>query len=59
MQQITRDQVFISYSQKDRQWLKKLQTMLKPLVSKNLVVVRAEIPTEKSNEGGEEDDPDS
>jgi TIR domain len=38
MQQITRDQVFISYSHKDRQWLKKLQTMLKPLVSKNLVV---------------------
>jgi hypothetical protein len=33
-----RDQVFISYSHKDRKWLERLQTMLKPLVRKRLVV---------------------
>jgi hypothetical protein len=30
--QPTRDQVFINYSHKDKEWLEKLQTMLKPLV---------------------------
>jgi hypothetical protein len=35
----TRDQVFISYSHKDREWLERLQTMLKPLVRKNSVSV--------------------
>ena len=34
-----RDQVFISYSHKDREWLELLQTMLKPLVRKNSVSV--------------------
>jgi TIR domain/Nuclease-related domain len=34
-----RDQVFISYSHKDREWLDRLQTMLKPLVRKNGVSV--------------------
>ena len=29
-----RDQVFISYSRRDREWLDKLHTMLKPLVRK-------------------------
>jgi hypothetical protein len=38
MSQPTRDQVLIGYSHKDREWLKKLQTMLKPLVRKKLAV---------------------
>ena len=28
---MARDQVFISYSRKDKDWLERLQTMLKPL----------------------------
>ena len=34
-----RDKVFISYSHEDREWLEKLQTLLKPLVRKNSVSV--------------------
>jgi TIR domain len=36
---VPRDQVFISYSHTDRQWLESLQTMLKPLVRKNSLSV--------------------
>ena len=32
MPQSTRDEIFISYSHKDRKWFEDLQTMLKPLV---------------------------
>jgi hypothetical protein len=38
----TRDQVFISYSHKDKEWLDRLQTMLKPLVRNGAVSVWAE-----------------
>jgi hypothetical protein len=38
MPQPVRDQVFISYSHKDKKWLEKFQTMLKPLVRKKLAV---------------------
>jgi O-acetyl-ADP-ribose deacetylase (regulator of RNase III) len=34
-----RDQVFISYSHKNRDWLDRLQTMLKPLVRKNAIAM--------------------
>ncbi len=34
----TRDQVFISYSHKDKQWLERFQTMLKPMIRKGLTV---------------------
>src|ERR1700761_309480 len=34
-----RDQVFISYSHKDRKWLSKLKTMLKPMVRNKIISV--------------------
>ena len=34
-----RDQVFISYSHKNKDWLDRLQTMLKPLVRKNSIAI--------------------
>jgi hypothetical protein len=34
-----RDQVFISYSHKDKKWLEKFQTMLKPLVRNRTISV--------------------
>jgi hypothetical protein len=37
MPQPTRDQVFITYSHKDKKWLEKLETMLKPLVRNNSI----------------------
>ena len=39
MSEVVREQVFISYSHKDKEWLEKLQTMLKPLVRKNTIIV--------------------
>lgn len=36
---VKRDQVFISYSHKDKKWLEKLQTMLKPLMRNNTISV--------------------
>ncbi len=35
----TREQIFISYSHKDEKWLRKLQTMLAPLVRKEVIKV--------------------
>jgi hypothetical protein len=34
-----RSSVFISYSHKDKEWLEKFQTMLKPLVRKNTITI--------------------
>ena len=39
MPQAARDQVFISYCHRDKEWLEKLQTMLKPLVRTNSITV--------------------
>jgi hypothetical protein len=39
MPQLTRDQVFISYSHKDRDWLEKLQIVLKPLIRKGIISI--------------------
>jgi TIR domain-containing protein len=39
MPQPTRDRVFISYSHKDRDWLEKLQIVLKPLIRKGLISI--------------------
>ena len=39
MPQPPRDQVFISYSHRDKRWLEDLQTMLKPLVRKQSISV--------------------
>lgn len=42
MAQTVRDQVFISYSHLDREWLTRLQTALKPLVRKEAIAVWAD-----------------
>jgi hypothetical protein len=39
MPQCTRDNVFVSYSHKDKKWLEKLQTMLKPMVRNDSISV--------------------
>jgi HEAT repeat protein len=36
---VNRDQVFISYSHKDKKWLEKLQTMLKPMMRNDTILV--------------------
>lgn len=41
MPQPTRDQVFISYSHRDRGWLEKLQIVLKPLIRVNPIALVA------------------
>jgi len=50
----TRDQVFISYSHKDKDWLDRLQTMLKPLVRNGAVSVWAETTLEPGVQWREE-----
>lgn len=42
MPEQVRDQVFISYSHKDKKWLEKLQTSLMPLVRQGTVSVWAD-----------------
>lgn len=39
MSAVARDEVFISYSHKDKDWLERLQTMLKPLIRKGAISV--------------------
>ena len=39
MSNVTRDQIFVSYSHKDRDWLERLRTMLKPLVRQQKISV--------------------
>lgn len=36
---VKRDQVFISYSHKDREWFEKLQTMLQPMMRRQIISV--------------------
>ena len=42
MAQRARDKVFISYSHKDKKWLDRLQTTLKPLVRKEVFTIWAD-----------------
>jgi hypothetical protein len=39
MPQPTKDQIFINYSKKDRDWLEKLQIVLKPLIRKGTISI--------------------
>jgi internalin A len=51
---VVRDQVLISYSHKDREWLSKLQTMLKPMVRNKLISVWDDTKISAGNEWRDE-----
>ena len=39
MSEQKRDKVFLSYSHKDKKWMGKLKTLLKPLIKKGKIIV--------------------
>ena len=49
-----RDKVFISYSHKDKKWLERLQTMLKPLVRKEAITIWADTQIQAGSKWREE-----
>ena len=54
MTQQTREHVFISYSHKDKEWLGKLEIMLKPLVRKGMIKTWADTQIEPGTKWREE-----